>query len=79
MKLKCTGSISSSDKKIMTPFSKGKVYEASKMKQGDKAVPNELEVVGDRTKRNGENWQAVTAHPKGWVILGVATFEEVAE
>lgn len=77
MKLKCTGSIASTDKKILTPFTKGKVYEAEAMTQGDRVVPNELAVIGERAKRNGENWQAVTAYPKGWVILGVATFEEV--
>lgn len=73
MKLKCTGSVSPTDKKQKPYFTKGKVYEAERA--GADAI-----VIGDEKRRNGSSsWQAVTAYPSGWVILGVAKFEEVAE
>lgn len=73
MKMKCTGAVSPTDKKQKPHFTKGKIYDAVKV--GGDAV-----ITGDEKRRNGSfEWQAVTMHPKGWVILGVAKFEEVAE
>lgn len=72
MKLKCTGAIAPTDKKQAPAFVKGKVYDA--VKSSCDAI-----VTGEAKRKNGSlDWQALTAYPSGWVVLGVAKFEEVA-
>lgn len=73
MKLKCTGVIDPTDKKQKPFFVKGKVYDGFKL-SGDVYICGEV-----NRKSGSDKWQAVTAHPAGWVVVGVAKFEEVAE
>ena len=73
MKVKCTNAVSPSDKKAAPFFVKGKEYDAQK-------VGADLFVTGEAKRRNGSmEWQAVAAFPKGWVVAGVAIFDEVAQ
>ena len=75
MKLKCVKAIQIGDGKQKQPFANGQCYEAFSVNN----VPSELFVIGDREKLGGGNWQAVAAFPSGWVVLGVAIFDEVKE
>lgn len=74
MKLKCTGAIAPTDKKQKPFFTNGEFYESVKS-SGD------VIVTGDEKRKSGSlEWQAVSSHKKGsWIVLGVATFEEVAQ
>ena len=73
--LKCTGAIAPGDKKLPF-FTKGKVYEASRIK----GVADELSIDGDRERKlGGVTWQAVKGWPDYWAVLGVATFKEVKD
>lgn len=72
--LKCTNSIAPTDKKAPF-FVKGHTYQAEKI-----PGTHDLAVTGDRVRKSGGlDWQAVTAWPTGFVIVGVATFEEVKQ
>lgn len=75
IKLKCSKAIQIGDGKQKQPFVKGGVYDALSIA----GIRDELFVIGDRAKRDGGNWQAISAYPSGYVVLGVASFDVVEE
>lgn len=78
MKVKCTNVITSSDKKVLTPFVKGSVYDAEPLIINGKVIPNEWLINGaERPHKQDSGWIALTRWPRGLAILGVATFDEV--
>lgn len=78
MKVKCSNAIESTDKKVVSPFSKGKVYEADELIIDGKTIPNEFVITGaEREHKHGTGWIALTRWPRGLAILGVATFEVI--
>ncbi|MEG0209087.1 MULTISPECIES: hypothetical protein [Gammaproteobacteria] len=80
MKVKCNHCLESSDKKVITPFKKGGLYEAVPLVINGKQIPNEWEIkVAEREHKHGTGWVAITRWPSGLVILGIAGFEEVSE
>lgn len=79
MKLKCVRAIASTDKKVLTPFKEGEVYPADPLTVDGKQIPNEFSVEGERQKKTGGKFIAISGWPVGiWLIPGIAKFE-VAE
>lgn len=71
MKLKCKKTVQLGDNKTPQPFTANKIYDASKIPGG-----SDVFVTGDVMRKCGQlEWQAITAWPDGYVIVGVATFE----
>lgn len=66
MEIKCVNVI----KDFTDVFQKGKVYEATEMKN------DFCDITGDRTKKNGTAWTGVSSLGHV-VVLGVAKFEIV--
>lgn len=80
MKVICTNCITSTDKKVLTPFVKGSVYDAEPLIINGKVIPNEWLINGaERPHKHGLGWISLARWPRGLVILGVATFDEVKE
>lgn len=78
MKVKCTNVITSTDKKVVTPFVKGSVYDAEPLIINGKVIPNEWLINGaERPHKHDSGWIALTRWPRGLAILGIATFDEV--
>lgn len=78
MKIKCTNAITSTDKKVVSPFVKGKLYDAVPLVINGKTIPNEFLIEGaERPHKHVTGWIALTSWPRGLTILGIATFEEV--
>jgi hypothetical protein len=72
MKLLCKGVIESTDKKVVTPFTKGKIYEA-------RYEPGSFsgQLLGERDKRGSNpEFQIVRTFDNAWICLGVAKFVE---
>lgn len=73
IKVKCKKAIEPTDKKAKPFFVKDGIYEAFR-------VGGDLFVTGEAVRKNGsKEWQAISAWPTGWVIVGVASFDEVEE
>ena len=63
MKILCTNCITSTDKKVLTPFVKGSVYEAEPLIINGKTIPNEWLINGaERPHKNDSGWIAIA----GW-------------
>lgn len=78
MKVKCENVIASTDKKVLTPFTKGKEYDCEPLVIGGKVIPNEFVISGaEREHKHGSGWIALTRWPNGLAILGIATFKVV--
>ena len=84
MKIRCTNCITSTDKKVLTPFVKGSVYDAEPLIINGKTIPNEWLINGaERPHKNDSGWIAINSciDINGWVrklvIPGIATFDEV--
>lgn len=78
MKVRCTNCISSTDKKVLTPFVKGSIYEAEPLIINGKEIQNEWVINGaERPHKHDSDWIALTRWPRGLAILGIATFDEV--
>ncbi len=78
MKVKCTNVITSTDKKVLTPFVKGSVYYAEPLIINGKVIPNEWLINGaERPHKHDTGWIAIAAWPSGFTIIGIATFDEV--
>lgn len=78
MKVKCTNVITSTDKKVLTPFAKGSVYDAEPLIIKGKVIPNEWVINGaERLHKHNTGWIATAAWPSGFTIIGIATFDEV--
>lgn len=78
MKIRCTNVITSADKKALTPFVRGSVYDAEPLIINGKAIPNEWLINGaERPHKHDSGWIAISGWVRKLVIPGVATFEEV--
>ena len=78
MKIRCTNVITSADKKVLTPFVRGSVYDAEPLIINGKAIPNKWVINGaKRPHKNDSGWIAIAGWVRKLVIHGVATFEEV--
>lgn len=78
MKIICTNVIKSTDKKVLTPFVKGSVYEAEPLIINVKVIPNEWLINGaERPHKNDSGWIAIAGWNAGMFIPGIATFDEV--
>lgn len=78
MKVICTNCITSTDKKVLTPFVKGSVYDAEPLIINGKTIPNEWVINGaERPHKHNSGWIAVSAWPNLLTIVGLATFYEV--
>lgn len=78
MKIRCANVITSTDKKVLTPFIKGSVYEAVPLIINGKTIPNEWVIHGaERPHKHDSGWIAIVGWNVGVFIPGVATFNEV--
>ena len=78
MKIICTNVITSTDKKVLTPFVKGSVYDADPLIIKGKVIPNEWLINGaERPHKNDSGWIAIDGWRVGMFIPGIATFDEV--
>lgn len=78
MKVKCTNVITSTDKKVLTPFVKGSVYDAEALIINDKVIQNEWVINGaERPHKHDSGWIAIAVWNVGMFIPGIATFDEV--
>lgn len=78
MKIICTNVIKSTDKKVLTPFVKGSVYDAEPLIINGKVIPNEWLINGaERQHKNDSGWIAIAGWNVGMFIPGIATFDEV--
>ena len=78
MKIICTNVITSTDKKILTPFVKGSVYDAEPLIIKGKVIPNEWLINGaERPHKHNSGLIAITGWKVGMFIPGIATFDEV--
>ena len=78
MKIICNNVITSTDKKVLTPFVKGSVYDAEPLIINGKTIPNEWLIKGaERTHKHDSGWVAIAGWSVGMFIPGVATFDEV--
>ena len=65
MKVKCTNVITSTDKKVLTPFVKGSVYDAEPLIIKGKTIPNEWLINGaERPHVRDSGWIAI----EGWKV-----------
>ena len=80
MKIVCTNVITSTDKKVLTPFVKGSVYDADPLIINGKAIPNEWLINGaERPHKHDSGWIAIAGWVRKMVIPGIATFDEFKE
>ena len=78
MKIRCTNCIASTDKKVLTPFVKGSVYEAEPLIINGKAIPNEWLINGaERPHKHDSGWISIEGWARRLVIPGIAIFYEV--
>lgn len=78
MKIRCTNAITSTDKKVLTPFVKGSVYDAEPLIINGKVIPNEWLINGaERPHKHDSGWIAIAGLVRKMVIPGIATFDEV--
>lgn len=78
MKITCTNVITSTDKKVLTPFVKGSVYDAEPIIINGKTIPNEWLIKGaERPHKHDSGWIAIAGWEVGMFIPGIATFDEV--
>ncbi|QFP93036.1 hypothetical protein ECH1_73 [Escherichia virus ECH1] len=77
-KVICTNVINSTDKKALTPFVKGSVYDAEPLIINGKTIPNEWLIKGaERPHKHDSGWIAIAGWKVGMFIPGIATFDEV--
>ena len=80
MKVKCTNVITSTDKKVSTPFVKGSVYDAEPLIISGKVIPNEWVInVAERPHKHDSGWIAIAGWKVGMFIPGIATFDKVKD
>jgi len=78
MKIRCTNVITSTDKKVLTPFVKGSAYDAESLIINGKVIPNEWLINGaERPHKHDSGWIAIAGWKVGMFIPGIATFDEV--
>ena len=78
MKLTCTNVITSTDKKVLTPFVKGSIYDSEPLIINGKVIPNEWVINGaERPHKRDSGWIAIAGWNVGMFIPGIATFDEV--
>lgn len=78
MKVRCNNVITSTDKKVLTPFVKGSVYDAEPLIINGKTIPNEWVINGaERPHKHDSGWIAIAGLKVGMFIAGIATFDEV--
>ena len=78
MKIICTNVITSTDKKVLTPFVKGSVYHAESLIINGKTIQNEWVINGaERPHKHDSGWIAIAGWNVGMFIPGIATFDEV--
>ena len=78
MKIRCTNCITSTDKKVLTPFVKGSVYDAETLIINGKVIPNEWLINGsERPHKNDSGWIAIAGWNVGMFIPGIATFKVI--
>ena len=78
MKIICTNVITSTDKKVLTPFAKGSSYYAEPLIINGKAIPNEWVINGaERPHKHDSGWIAIEGWKVKMFIPGIATFDEV--
>lgn len=78
MKIRCTNVITSTDKKVLTPFVKGSAYDAEPLIINSKVIPNEWVInVAERPHKHDSGWIAISGWKVGMFIPGIATFDEV--
>lgn len=78
MKIICTNVITSTDKKVLTPFVKGSAYYAEPLIINDKVIHNEWVINGaERPHKHDSGWIAIAGLKVGMFIPGIATFDEV--
>lgn len=76
MKILCTNVITSTDKKVLTPFVKGSVYYAEPLIINGKVIPNEWVINGaERPNKHDSGWIAIAGWNVGMFIPGIATFK----
>lgn len=78
MKIRCTNCITSTDKKVLTPFVKDSVYDAHPLIIDGKVITNEWLIKGaERPHKHDSGWIAIAGWKVGMFIPGIATFDEV--